>query len=146
MTTLKKKLELSERDFYRVHMHIVNALLPIKLSTKEIDILTAFMSFTGTLAEDRFSTTGKKIVRETLGISNQVLWNHINALRDKKLIYLNDKNVLIINPVLFPKDLLNQKYSIELINKGKNYGVEEIIEKIYSEGTIESGSDGTEDN
>lgn len=116
MKPLIKSLTLSDKEFFITHIHIVNALLPVKLSQKEIEVLAVFMSFTGTLAQDRFSTTGKKMVKEILNLSPQSLWNYIKSLKEKKLVYPNGQNKLEIMPILFPQNRNQQKYIIQLTN------------------------------
>lgn len=117
MKPLMKSLTLNEKEFFVTHMHVVNALLPVKLSQKEIEVLAVFMSFTGTIASDRFSTTGKKMVREILGLSAQSLWNYVNSLKAKKLVIPDDDGKLTILPILFPQNRSEQKYIIKITNR-----------------------------
>lgn len=121
MRTLLKRLELDNRQYYSTAIHIVNALLSDKLSHKEIEILSIFMSFTGDLAKNRFSTTGKDIVKNELNMSNQSLWNYLKKFKEKNIIVLkqdpsSNKTIYEINSLLFPTDAKSQKYFIELIN------------------------------
>lgn len=113
-STISKTLKLSSDDYYRIHMEIINPILPVKLSHKEIEILSIFMSFTGTLAENRFSTTGKKLVREKLKLSHQSLSNYIISL-SKKGFLIDKNNELSLLPILFPNNK-EQIYLIKLIN------------------------------
>ena len=111
---LSKTLSLTENEFFKTHINIINALLPNKLSPKEIDTLAVFMSFTGTLAGDKFCTSGKKIAKETLGMSYQQLWNTVNNLKKKgSLVEIDGK--LDILPILFPKSRTEQEYAIKLL-------------------------------
>jgi hypothetical protein len=112
LQTISKTLNLSEDDYFRIHMEIINPILPIKLSIKEIEIISVFMSFTGTLAEDRFSTTGRKIVREKLNLSHQSLSNYINNLTSKGFLIEKD-NKLTLLPILFPNKT-EQTYLIKI--------------------------------
>jgi hypothetical protein len=117
MKTLKKTLELKEEEFFITHMRIVNSILPIKLTEREIEVLGVFMSFTGTIANDRFCTQGKKIVRTKLNISTQSLHNFITNIKNKNLLITNDSNNLDILPILFPLDYNEQAYNIILKKK-----------------------------
>lgn len=117
MKSLKKTYTLSNKEYFTMHMNIVNALLPIKLTIREIEVLGVFMSFTGTLANNRFCTSGKSIVRDELGISSQSIWNIIENLKKKNIIINNDEGNLDILPILFPNDSNEQSYYIKLINK-----------------------------
>lgn len=111
---LSKTLYLTEQEFFKTHINIINALLPNKLSPKEIDTLAVFMSFTGTLAGDKFCTSGKKIAKETLAISYQQLWNLLSSLKKKGSIIENSNGKLDILPILFPKSRIEQQYNIKL--------------------------------
>lgn len=112
MKPIAKTLSLEEKEYYKVHIELINALLPVKLTNKEAEVLAVFMTFDGTLAQNRFCTTGKKIVREALSLSHQNLSNYINSLRAKGFINKDDQ----ILPLLFP-DKNNQTYMIKLINE-----------------------------
>lgn len=114
MQPLKKQLKLDSRSYYITHMNILNALLPIKMTPAEIEIIAAFLEINGTLADNRFSTTGRQIVRDSLRISHQYLTNYIQSLMKKGFIVKkNDKLQLI--PILFPESE-SQEYSITIIN------------------------------
>jgi len=114
MKPLKKQLRLDNKEFYITHMSIVNALLPIKMTPKEVEIIAAFLSITGTLADDRFSTTGRQVVRNMLGISHQYLTNYIKSLIKKGFIQ-NNNDKLELTPILFP-EREEQNYIIKLVN------------------------------
>ena len=73
------------------------------------------MRFNGTLAEQRFSTTGKKLARESLNLSHQNLSNYINSLKAKGFINEDDQ----ILPILFPDSRI-QTYTIKLENETNN--------------------------
>lgn len=118
MNPISKSLILNNEDYFRVHMEIINPLLPIKLSPKEIEILAIFMTFTGTLEQDKFSTTGKKIVREKLKLSHQSLSNYIASLVKKGFLVESD-NKLELRPILFPHKE-EQTYLIKLINEKRS--------------------------
>lgn len=98
---IRKKLILSKNDYYVKHLSIISNFLPETLTPKEIEVLAAFMSLEGDIAEDRFCTSARKIVREQLGISPGGLGNYLKAFREKKYIKQED-NGFVIMPILLP--------------------------------------------
>ncbi len=116
MKPIVKTLKLDKIEYYITHLSIVNCLLPIKLTPKEIEVLAWFMSFDGILAEERFGTTARKIVRKELKISHQGLSNYMNTLTTKQFIIEEGKGFKIL-PFLHP-DQQEQAYSLKLINIG----------------------------
>ena len=59
-------------------MEIINPFLPIKLTPREIEVLAAFMSLENELAEDRFGTTARKVVRNKLFLNLNIFkWERI---------------------------------------------------------------------
>lgn len=109
---ISKALDLVKERYYEVHLAIINPLLPVKMTPKEIEVLAHFMSLTGDIANDRFGTSARKIVKKNLGLSDGGLGNYFKALRDKGCIIENDTKV---NPILIaqPKE---QKYNFKLTN------------------------------
>lgn len=119
-TTIKpiiKTLHLSKMDYYTTHLFLINAMLPIKLTTKEIEVLALFMSFDGDLAKDRFGTTAKKLVRENMNpkISHAGLSNYISSLENKKIIQKNKEGKFEIRS-LFNTNSEEQIYQFKLVN------------------------------
>lgn len=107
---IRKTLSLVQEDYYPRHLAIINPLLPQHLTPREIGVLACFMGLNGSIAEDRFGTTARKFVMETMGLTLQGLSNHLKSLKDKKFIKGN-----VILPMLFP-DKGEQQYSFKLIN------------------------------
>ena len=94
METIKKFLKLPPDKYYIKHLEIINPLLPIQLTPKEIEVLGNFMSLEGEIAEeDRFGTTCRKVVKDKLNLSDGGLGNYIKSLKDKGFIITieNDK-------------------------------------------------------
>ena len=115
MEIIKKTLTLSEEDYYTTHLSIINPLLPIKMTPKEIEVLGTFMSLKGEIAEaDRFGTTCKKIVKEKLDLSDGGLGNYIKTLKEKGFIYYNEEGKLSILDVL-QADNGSQGYMFKII-------------------------------
>ena len=116
MEILKKQLRLDKYQYYTTHLAIVNALLPIKLTPKEIEVLGIFMSFEGELAKERFGTTGKKLVKDKLKLSQPGLSNYIKSLLKKGFLKKISGNMEIL-PILHPEKEV-QSYQFKLINIG----------------------------
>ena len=111
MKGIIKKLNLSHNEYYRQHLAIINAFLPVKLTPKEIDVLALFMSFKGDLEKDRFGTTARKIVMKDLNLSSGGLGNYIKSLKNKGFITDDMK----IPGLLKPNDS-SQEYMFKLKN------------------------------
>lgn len=101
MKTIKKLLKLTKDNYFMKHLLIINPLLPEQVTPKEAEILGAFMSLEGDIANDPFGTTGRKIVRDKTGVSPGGLGNHLRELKEKGFIYEEDKTLKIV-PALIP--------------------------------------------
>lgn len=112
MKTIRKLLKLSKQEYYKKHLLIINPLLPQQVTTKEAEILGAFMSLDGELAKDPFGTTGRKLVRESTGTSPGGLGNHLRSLKEKRFI-LETNNELHFIPQLIPAKN-GQEYNFKL--------------------------------
>jgi hypothetical protein len=112
MKIIIKALNLDLHNYYVTHLNILNAIFPVKLTPKEIEVLAVFISFEGDLAELRFSTTGRKIVKQRLNISDGGLGNYINSLKEKRFIR-EGTNGLYIIPLVFPESK-EQSYQFKL--------------------------------
>ena len=112
MEIIKKALRLSREDYYKKHLLIINHILPVQMTPKEAEVLAAFMSLQGDIAKDPFGTSGRKIVREKLGISAGGLGNYLDQLKSKKFIYGEDRDLKILS-ILIPKDKV-QGYQFKL--------------------------------
>lgn len=113
MKVIKKVLRLEKNEYYTKHLLIINPLLPKQLTPKEAEVLAAFMSLEGDLANMPFSTTGRKLVREKLNISAGGLGNYLDQLKEKGFI-LEGNNGLFILPILIPNSK-EQIYQFKLI-------------------------------
>lgn len=107
---IKKTIKLGNLEYYNTHLQVINPLLPVQLTPKEIEILAQFMSFNGTLADDRFGTTARKIVKEKMNLSNAGVSNYMKSLKSKGFITGN-----FIVPILFPENR-TQEYNFKLVN------------------------------
>ena len=109
---LRKILRLPRGEYYKTHLQIVNALLPIKLTTKEIEVLAAFMSLDGDIAKDRFGTSARKIIKKDLKLSDGGLGNYLKA---KGFVITQDELGDIVNPILSVQQG-EQNYMVKLVN------------------------------
>ena len=107
---VRKTLKLDTLEYYTTHLKLINPLLPIQLTPKEIEILANFMSFNGTIAQDRFGTTARKIVEGRMNLSTAGVSNYMKSLKDKGFVGGN-----VILPILFP-DNGEQLYQFKLVN------------------------------
>lgn len=114
MNIIKKALVLSREDYYKKHLLIINYILPVHMTTKEAEVLAAFMSLRGDIQQDPFGTSGRKLVREKVNISAGGLGNYLDQLKNKGFIY-EDNNKLHIAPKLIPDDK-EQGYQFKLIS------------------------------
>lgn len=115
MKEIKKLLKLPKLDYYKVHLSLINCILPtkIRMTPKEIEVIAHFMSLEGDIAAYRFSTTAKKLIREQLDISPAGLSNYMGSLTEKGFINTNN-NITQIIPLLVPADK-EQVYLFKLV-------------------------------
>lgn len=113
MNIIKKALVLSREEYYKKHLLIINYILPIHMTTKEAEVLAAFMSLTGDIRQDPFGTSGRKLVRTKVNISAGGLGNYLDQLKSKGFIF-EENNKLHIAPKLIPDDK-EQGYQFKLI-------------------------------
>lgn len=114
MKEIKKTLTLDRTQYYEKHLAIINPMLPVRMTQKEIEVLASFMSLTGDIAKDRFGTTARKIIMEKHNISSSGIVNYLRSLREKQFIN-GDK----IHPILFPEED-EQIYKFKLVNNDSN--------------------------
>ena len=81
MNIVQKAIKLSKQDYYEKHLLIINNVLPIQMTPKEAKVLAAFISLEGDISDNPFGTTGRKIVKQRLGLSSGGLGNFLDQLR-----------------------------------------------------------------
>lgn len=88
MEIIRKALELKGKDYYSMHLRIINPFLKERLTGTEIDILASFMSLAPEVtAGDIFNTYARKVVKGSLDkMSSGSLSNHIRSMKDKKVL------------------------------------------------------------
>ncbi len=111
---ISKEVKLTSRDYFKRHFELIDAFLPVKLTSKEQDVLAAFLSLKGDLYDDMFSALSRKKVMEQLNLSSGGLGNYIKQLKDKGAITRKQGRTFII-PQLVP-DLKEQSYYFKLVN------------------------------
>ena len=118
MEIIRKALSLSKEEYYKKHLLIINHILPIQMTPKEAEVLAAFMSLEGDISRDPFSTTGRKLVRDKLGISAGGLGNYLDQLKTKGFIYEDEQDeikLLKIFPILVPnKKVQGYQFKLEI--------------------------------
>lgn len=115
MKEIKKQLKLERQQYHKVHLSLINCVLPQKLTPKEIEVLAEFMSLTGDIAKDRFGATARKFVKDKLGLSSAGLSGHLKHLKDKRFLLEAEEGSFSILPILFPEEE-EQLYVFKLIN------------------------------
>lgn len=116
MNIIQKSLKLKHNDYYLQHLRIINAVLPVKLTNREIEVLAAFMSADSKLTEDdRFNSLVRKNIRNKLGLSPGGLSNYLNSMLKKG--FLNKSKItnrITIKEFLFP-DESAQGYQFKIV-------------------------------
>jgi len=84
MKIIRKKLSLSESEYYRTHLRIITSLMPVSLTNRELEVLAEFMSFKG--VSDRFGTDQRRWVMDKLNIKAPNLTNLLKTLEFKGVI------------------------------------------------------------
>lgn len=115
----KSILQLKGAEYYIYHLSIINPFLPVELTPKEREVLGTFMAFKGGLADkDRFGTTFRKEVKNTLSMSDGGLSNHITSLKSKGAITENLQGILQIAPILLPEER-QQNYQFKIVQENE---------------------------
>lgn len=117
MEALKKQLTLPTKKYYEKHLAIVNIFLPVTLTPKEIEVLANFMSLEGSIAQDRFGTSAKKLVMKELNLSPGGLGNYLSSLKKKGFIKEKEDNLYIL-PLLHPQEG-RQNYLFQLVEQNQ---------------------------
>ena len=118
-----KKQHVSRKEFYPQYLKLVNVILPKPLTTKEIEVLSAFMELEGDLVEnDRFGTQARKLVREKFGFKKHSnIDNYIKYFKRKGILYIDDSKLRVIESVNIPKDEKEVELSFNFtFNNGKD--------------------------
>lgn len=118
MKIVQKTIRLSKEDYYKMHLNIINTLLPeqSRMVNKEIGVLAAFMSLDKNITEeDMFNTLARKQVKAKLNLSAGGLGNHLKSLIEKKHLSKNEiTGRITVNSAIIPGEPM-QGYQIKLI-------------------------------
>jgi len=107
MEILVKTIQLkTKKEYYQKHFTFVNSVFAFQLSTKEIEVLSAFLSQDKALIkEEVFNPITRKNIREDLKLQAGGLGNHLNSMTKKKyLIRHKITGKLSINPMCLPEE------------------------------------------
>ena len=123
MKIVQKTVKVEKYDFYKIHLSIINTLIPDedKMVNKEIEVLAAFMGLEKVLIEeDMFNTLARKQVKTKLSLSAGGLGNHLKSLINKKHLTKNEiTGRITINPHIVPEEPV-QGFQIKLIQENGN--------------------------
>ena len=115
MKVIQQVFNLDREKYYVTHLSIFNTILPAKLTDKELEVLSAFMSLDETITqENMFNSEARKRVMKKLNLQPAGLSNHLGAMITKGFLVKNDVTKLItIKQFLLPeKD--GQGYQIKI--------------------------------
>ena len=116
MKIIQQAFKLDKDKYYVVHLGILNAILPVKLTDKELEVLAAFMGLDKNIVEDSyFNPIARKIVLKKLKLSPAGLSNHLKAMIDKGFLIKNSiTNNITIKEFLLP-EIDGQGYQFKII-------------------------------
>jgi DNA-binding MarR family transcriptional regulator len=100
---VKKVIERSGISYYRTHLEVINPLLPIQMTRKEIEVLSFLIKFREDLRgklDDLEEDVYRLYLRKKLGMTPAALHNHIKSLVDKGAILDSDSGE--VNNILLP--------------------------------------------
>lgn len=76
--------KLDEYEYNKMYLSVLGLFLPEKLTGKEIDVLSMFVTIGNEMnADDCFNSYARKKVKEKLGISSAGLHNHMKSIMNK---------------------------------------------------------------
>lgn len=116
MKIIQQAFKLDKDKYYIVHLGILNAILPVKLTDKELEVLAAFMGLDENIVEDSyFNPVARKKVLKKLELSAAGLSNHLKAMLDKGFLIKNSiTNIITIKEFLLP-EIDGQGYQFKII-------------------------------
>lgn len=118
MSVIQKSLKLNIKEYYTTHLNIINSIFPKRLTDKEIEILSEFMSLDSSITGvDMFNTYARKIIKENLKMSSGSLSNHLKSMLDKDFL-IKDKitNRISVREFLLPNENW-QGYQFKIIKQ-----------------------------
>lgn len=118
MKIIQKALILSNEEYYKKHLAIINGMLPNQLTFKEIEVLAAFMEVDNKLVEDdRFNSLVRKKVMTKLNLKPGGLSNYLKSLIDKGFLTKSEiTHKIKIKDYLLPEES-GQGYQFKISKK-----------------------------
>lgn len=114
MKVIEKDFELDSLSYFKAHLGILNALLPIHITHREVEILSHFWSLPVEVrSPNMFCTEARREVSKVLGLNGGSMSNHLKNMRKKGLL-LRDGDYFVIAPALLPSDSV-QSYRLKLV-------------------------------
>ena len=123
MKVIQQVFNLNREKYFATHLSILNAILPAKLTDKELEVLSAFMSLDETITqENMFNSEARKRVMKKLNLQPAGLSNHLGSMILKGFLVKNDVTKLItVKKFLLPeKDGQGYQIKIFLRNEQTN--------------------------
>lgn len=121
MQVITNVIKVNNYDYYIKYLEIMNIILPDdkfpdKLSSKEIEVLAAFMYQDKNLIEDdMFNGVVRKKVMDKLNLKPGGLGNHLKSMIEKKFLMKNDiTKKITVKSFLIPENN-NQGYRLKLV-------------------------------
>ncbi len=118
MKVIQQAFNLENEKYYVVHLNIINAILPVKLTDKELEVLATFMALDKNIIEDGyFNPISRKKVMKKLELIPAGLSNHLASMIKKGFLIKNSiTNNITIKPFLLPEEN-NQGYQFKIVKK-----------------------------
>jgi len=117
MKIVQKEILLSGDEYYAFHLRLVNCFLDKRLSNKEIDILSAFMSL-DVGDRERFSGNARRVVFNKLGKTLETNISSYLSSMLKKGVLFKENGMFNVSKFMFPDDRL-QGYQFKIVNNGR---------------------------
>lgn len=116
MKIIQQVFKLDKNKYYLMHLGILNAILPVKLTDKELEVLAGFMELDENIIEDSyFNPVARKKVLKKLELSPAGLSNHLKSMLDKGFLIKNSiTNIITIKEFLLP-EINGQGYQFKII-------------------------------
>ena len=118
MKIIQQAFKLEKQEYYTIHLNILNAILPVKLTDKELEVLSAFMELDKKIIEENyFNSIARKKVRKKLNLAPSGLSNHLREMIKKGFLIKNEiTSIITIKSFLLPEEN-EQCYQFKIIKK-----------------------------
>lgn len=93
---------LTSLEYYKKHLSLINPLLPVQMTSKEIEIMACFLDIDNDPRYDKFGPQAKKVVRQITKVSHSGMSNYIKSLITKGFLVKNEVGVLRIRDIVIP--------------------------------------------